>query len=100
MSYGCKRQDLFIYDSVFERFYKRESRFTKKIQTRHNRTPKCFYSVSILAGLTKQTLEIKTESGEIEQIEDMEPTFEFLIKPSNEKPDFTADFTYPFSIEF
>lgn len=62
--------------------------------------PNGFYSVTVLAGLTKQTMEIKNEKGEIEKIEDMEPTFEFLIKPSAEKPNFTADFTYPFRVEF
>jgi hypothetical protein len=62
--------------------------------------PNGFYSVTVLAGLTKQTMEIKNEKGEIEKIEDMEPTFEFLIKPSAAKPNFTADFTYPFRVEF
>ncbi|MFB9075939.1 hypothetical protein ACFFLS_13480 [Flavobacterium procerum] len=61
--------------------------------------PNGFYNVSILAGLTKQITDIKTVSGEIKQVEDMEPTFEFLIKPSAERPDFTADFTYPFKVE-
>jgi len=81
-------------------FTKEKVDLLKKYKHATIELPNGFYSVTILAGLTKQTLEIKTESGEIELIEDMEPTFEFLIKPSGEKPDFTADFTYPFRIEF
>lgn len=61
--------------------------------------PNGWYSVTILAGLTRQQMEIKTVSGEIKQIEEMEPTFEFVLKPTVEKPDYSADFTYPFKVE-
>lgn len=47
--------------------------------------PNGWYSVTILGGLSKQ-------------METMEPTFEFIIKPTNEKPGYTADFSYPFKI--
>lgn len=58
-----------------------------------------WYSVSILAGLTKQIEEVKTVKGEIKTIETMEPTFEFLLKPSKDKPVFTADFNYQFKVD-
>ncbi|WP_149206859.1 hypothetical protein [Flavobacterium johnsoniae] len=61
--------------------------------------PNGWYTVTILAGLTKQLLEAETVSGKIEEFESMEPTFEFVLKPSAEKPEFTADFTYPFKVE-
>ncbi len=61
--------------------------------------PNGWYSVAILAGLTKQLLKVETASGEIEEFESMEPTFEFVLKPTVEKPDYTADFTYPFKVE-
>lgn len=58
-----------------------------------------WYSVVILAGLTKQKVEIETVSGEIKEFESMEPTFEFILKPAVEKPSYNADFTYPFKVE-
>lgn len=61
--------------------------------------PNGWYTVTILAGLTKQLLEAETVSGKIEEFESMEPTFEFVLKPSAEKPEYTADFTYPFKVE-
>ncbi|KFF03472.1 hypothetical protein [Flavobacterium reichenbachii] len=61
--------------------------------------PNGWYSVSILAGLTQQKIEIETVSGEIKEFESMEPTFEFVLKPSGEKPAYTADFNYPFKVE-
>lgn len=61
--------------------------------------PNGWYKVTILAGLTKQLLEAETVSGKTEEFESMEPTFEFVLKPSSEKPEFTADFTYPFKVE-
>jgi len=44
-------------------------------------------------------MEIETVSGEIKEFESMEPSFEFLLKPSKEKPDYTADFNYQFKVE-
>ncbi|WP_433812276.1 hypothetical protein [Flavobacterium johnsoniae] len=61
--------------------------------------PNGWYSVTILAGLTKQLLEVETVSGKTEEFESMEPTFEFVLKPSAEKPEYTADFTYSFKVE-
>lgn len=61
--------------------------------------PNGWYTVTILAGLTKQLLEVETVSGKIEEFESMEPTFEFVLKPSAEKPEYTADFTYSFKVE-
>ena len=52
-----------------------------------------WYSVSILAGLTRQTIEWKNEKRET-----LEPTFEFLIKPSPDKPKYTGDFLHSFTI--
>lgn len=61
--------------------------------------PNGWYTVSILAGLTKQFTEIKTIEGEIRNIEVMEPTFEFLLETSIEKPPYKADFNYRFKVE-
>ncbi|ABQ07155.1 hypothetical protein [Flavobacterium johnsoniae] len=61
--------------------------------------PNGWYTVTILAGLTKQLLEAEMVSGKIEEFESMEPTFEFVLKPSAEKPEYAADFTYPFKVE-
>ncbi len=61
--------------------------------------PNGWYSVTILAGLTKQFLKVETVSGEIKEFESMEPTFEFVLRPSATKPNYSADFTYPFKIE-
>lgn len=71
----------------------------KKFKQATIELPNGWYSVTILAGLTKQLLEVETVSGEIKEFETMEPTFEFVLKPSVEKPDYTADFTYPFKVE-
>lgn len=61
--------------------------------------PNGWYTVAVLAGLTHQLIEIETATGEIEKIESMEPTFEFVLKPSAEKPEYTADFNYQFRVE-
>lgn len=61
--------------------------------------PDGWYTVAVLAGLTNQMTEIETATGEIEKIESMEPTFEFILKPSAEKPEYTADFNYQFRVE-
>lgn len=61
--------------------------------------PDGWYTVAVLAGLTHQLTEIETATGEIEKIESMEPTFEFILKPSAEKPEYTADFNYQFRVE-
>lgn len=71
----------------------------KKFKQATIELPNGFYSVSVLAGLTRQKIEITTESGEMASIQEMEPTFEFLIKSSVEKPDFTADFNYQFQVQ-
>ncbi|UTN03302.1 hypothetical protein L0669_18445 [Flavobacterium bizetiae] len=61
--------------------------------------PNGWYTVAVLAGLTHQLIEIETATGEIEKIESMEPTFEFVLKPSAEKPEYTADFNYQFRVD-
>ena len=61
--------------------------------------PNGWYTVTVLAGLTNQLTEIETTTGKIEKIESMEPTFEFILKPSIEKPEYTADFNYQFRVE-
>lgn len=58
-----------------------------------------WYSVTILGGLTKQIIEIDNARGNIKKIESMEPTFEFIIKPTMEKPKYEADLSYQFKIE-
>lgn len=71
----------------------------KKFKQATIELPNGFYSVSVLAGLTRQEIEITRESGEMASIQEMEPTFEFLIKSAVEKPDFTADFNYQFQVQ-
>jgi len=71
----------------------------KKFKNATIELPNGWYTVAVLAGLTKQLTEIETVSGEIKEFESMEPTFEFVLKPSDEKPDYTADFNYPFKVE-
>ena len=71
----------------------------KKFKQATIELPNGWYTVSVLAGLTKQLMEIETVSGEIKEFESMEPTFEFVLKPSAEKPDYTGDFNYPFKVE-
>lgn len=58
-----------------------------------------WYSVTILGGLSKQIIEVNNANINKETIETMEPTFEFILRPSDEKPNYTADFTYQFRIE-
>ena len=55
-----------------------------------------WYSVTILGGLSKQVTKANTTNGNEATSETMEPTFEFIIKPTFEKPNYTADFTYQF----
>lgn len=71
----------------------------KKFKNATIELPNGWYTVSILAGLTKQWIEIETVSGEMKGFESMEPTFEFVLKSSAEKPDYTADFNYQFKVE-
>lgn len=71
----------------------------KKFKQATIELPNGWYAVSVLAGLTRQFIEIKTVTGQIEKIKSMEPTFEFLLKPSVEKPIYTADFNYQFKVE-
>lgn len=71
----------------------------KKFKNATIELPNGWYTVSVLAGLTKQLTEIETVSGVMKEFESMEPTFEFVLKSSVEKPDYTADFTYPFKVE-
>lgn len=58
-----------------------------------------WYTVTILGGLTQQNYESKMSDGTTKNTTYMQPTFEFLLKPSSEKPDFNADIPYPFEIE-
>lgn len=61
--------------------------------------PNGWYTVAVLAGLTHQVTEIETTTGKIEKIESVEPTFEFILKPCVEKPEYTADFNYQFRVD-
>lgn len=66
----------------------------KKYRTATIEVQNGWYSVTILGGLTRQIIE-----GSTERMGTMEPTFEFILKPTSEKPNYTADFSYPFKIE-
>lgn len=61
--------------------------------------PNGWYTVLVLAGLTKQNIEIKKMDGAFTTIESMEPTFEFLLTPVNEQPEYSGDIMYRFSVE-
>lgn len=61
--------------------------------------PNGWYAVSILAGLTKQTIEIAKKDGGIAILEEMEPTFEFLLTPVAEKPVYSGDIMYRFKVD-
>lgn len=75
-----------------------EARITELKKYKHAtiELPNGWYTVSILGGLVRQTFEIENSNGKT--IESMEPAFEFLIQPSFEQPQFTADFLYRFKI--
>jgi hypothetical protein len=60
--------------------------------------PNGWYSVSVLAGFTKQSAHIENINGESEILESMEPTFEFLIQQVFDQPEYTADFNYQFNL--
>jgi len=65
----------------------------KKNRTAAIKIPNGWYSVAILAGLTSQTSE-----WENKKYETLEPTFEFLIKRSSDKPRYSGDFLHRFEI--
>lgn len=58
-----------------------------------------WYSVTVLGGETIQQTEIIDKDGQIVAHQSFEPTFEFIIKPSANKPEYTADISYTFKIE-
>lgn len=91
---------IYLYTIPYLRdFTETKVELLKKYKHASIELPNGWYTVTILAGLTKQFLEAETVSGKIEEFESMEPTFEFVLKPSAEKPEYTADFTYPFKVE-
>ncbi|MCU0353940.1 MAG: hypothetical protein MUD08_09445 [Cytophagales bacterium] len=61
--------------------------------------PNGWYSVSVLGGQTKQETEILDREGQKIKWEGFEPTFEFVIRPSDNKPLYSADISYFFTIE-
>ena len=62
--------------------------------------PNGWYQVNILAGLSRQYTSIANAyRAQNTLVESMEPTFEFVIRPSKEKPNYSADFMYSFDIE-
>ena len=60
--------------------------------------PNGWYAVEVLGGLTKQTTELINVNGDRVSFEELEPTFEFLIIPSKDRPEYTADLNYPYQI--
>lgn len=58
-----------------------------------------WYDVSILGGLTKQISTVINVDNTSIEVETMEPTFEFIIVPTIEKPIYSADFMYRFKVE-
>lgn len=71
----------------------------KKYKHANIAIPNGWYMVSVLAGLTKQAIEITKENGDVSTLETMEPTFEFLLTAASEKPAFSADIMYRFEVE-
>jgi hypothetical protein len=61
--------------------------------------PNGWYTVLVLAGLTRQNIEIKKTDGALTTIESMEPAFEFLLTPVKEQPGYSGDIMYRFSVE-
>lgn len=58
-----------------------------------------WYSVDVLGGETMQDIEIVNKHGEKIKHQSLEPTFEFIIKPSPNKPLYTGDIGYSFKID-
>lgn len=58
-----------------------------------------WYNVEVLGGETLQEIEIEDQDGQKIKYTSLEPTFEFVIKPSQTKPVSTADIGYNFKIE-
>ena len=95
-----ENERIFLYTFPYLKDFTIEKLATlKKLKTATIKIPNGWYSVSILGGLTKQITEIENLNGEIVKVEDFEPTFEFLIEPTEQKPKYTADFSYQFNIK-
>lgn len=58
-----------------------------------------WYSVDVLGGQTLQDIQMTNKEGQKINYQFLEPTFEFIIKPSATKPAFTADIGYSFKIK-
>mgnify|MGYP003584170024 CR=1 FL=1 len=57
-----------------------------------------WYNVTILGGETLQNVEIVDKDGQKINHQSLEPTFEFILKFSGNKPPYTADINYSFKI--
>lgn len=71
----------------------------KKYRIASIQLPNGWYSVSVLGGQTVQKTEVTNKDGEIVLYTGLEPTFEFIITPSVDKPKYSADIAYSFAIE-
>ena len=99
----------YLFDYTIEQL-----KFLKNNKKETIRIKNGWYSVSILAGLTKKVLEDNNSKEEMLELTpfdlmirppgydfiegDLVPTFEFLIKPSVEKPEYKGETSYKFSI--
>lgn len=58
-----------------------------------------WYNITVLGGETFQDITVVNKEGQKIIHQSLEPTFEFIIKPSATKPAYTANIGYSFKIE-
>jgi len=58
-----------------------------------------WYKIEVLGGLTRQESEIINRQGEIVKIVEYEPTYEFIIKKTEEKKACTADIFHSYKLK-
>lgn len=71
----------------------------KKYRTATIQLSNGWYSISVLGGQTIQQTEIMDKDGQKMIHTGLEPTFEFIITPSVDKPKYSADISYSFAIK-
>jgi hypothetical protein len=71
----------------------------KKYKTATIQLANGWYSVSVLGGQTIQQTEITDKDGHKSMHTGFEPTFEFIITPTADKPKYSADIAYSFGIK-
>lgn len=94
-----ENEEVYLYTMPYLRTYTEQTiAALKKNRTAKVKLPNGWYTVSVLGGLTRQRVVITTVTGELRSFEELEPTFEFIIKSSKVKPEYKADMAYPYRI--